>query len=173
MAKAQYLKFKGLVAWARIWEGQEDDYNGDKHWKLSFYPTKEVAEDIKNAGIQARMKDDDGEKSGVAGKYFVFKRKLEESFGGGEPQKMEPVKVRDKNGKLIEERISIGNGSTVEVTLEVYPTKRFGKGTRLNEVRILDLIEYVPPERDENPSIVDDGEVLPVEEEGGKKKIKW
>lgn len=169
LAKTQYLKFKGLIAWTRIYEGQEDEYNGDKHWKISFYPSKEVADKIKDAGIQARLKDDDGEKSGVAGKYFVFKRPLERTFDGA-VQKMDPVKVYDKDGKLLEERVSIGNGSTVEVTLEVYPTKRFGKGTRLNSIRILDLIEYKPEDSEEGES--DESEVEIVEEEG-KKKVRW
>lgn len=170
MAKAQYLKFKGLIAWARIYDGQEDEYNGDKHWKISFYPNKEVAESIKAAGIQARIKDDDGEKSGVAGKYFVFKRPLERSFDGV-TQKLDPVKVVDKMGKEYPERISIGNGSTVEVTLEVYQTKRFGKGTRLKEIKVLDLIEYKPD--DQEDAAEDNAPAPEVVEEEGKKKVRW
>lgn len=172
MAKAQYKKFKGLIAWARIYDGQEDDYNGNKHFKISFYPTKEVADEIQAAGVQTNLKDDDGEKSGVAGKYFVFKRELEKEFNSV-VQKMERVKVYSKDGKLLEERTSIGNGSTVEVTLEIYQTKRFGKGTRLHSIRILDLIEYTPPS-DDSVS-VDPNETidLPVIEEDGKKKVRW
>lgn len=172
MAKTQYLRFKGLIAWARIYDGQEDDYNGDKRWKISFYPSKEVADKIKDAGIQSRMKEDDGEKSGIAGKYFVFKRELEREFEGT-VQKLDPVKVYNKEGKLLDDRISIGNGSTVEITLEVYQTKRFGKGTRLNAIRIIDLIEYKPDDDDAPFESSSDDTPLEIVEEEGKKKVRW
>lgn len=41
----------------------------------------------------------------------------------------------------------IGNGSLLELNICVFDTKTKGKGHRLEGVRILDLIEYIPPTR--------------------------
>lgn len=173
MSKTKYLKFKGLAAWCRLYPGQEDDFRDEKKYKMNFYPSKEVDQQIKEAGIQTRPKEDDGEKSGVAGRYYTFKRELEREFSGV-VQQLEPVKVYDKDGKLyLDNKPSIGNGSLVEVTLEVYETKRFGKGCRLNSVRILDLIEYVRPDSDDDEIRVDDTPDPEVIEDGNVRKVPW
>lgn len=171
----KYLKFKGTAAWCRLYDGQEDDFNGVKSWKMNFYPDIDTIALMKAAGIQLKLKDDDGEKSGVSGKYFVLKRPLEKEFSG-EIQKFLPAEISDKDGTIMKykvnddalgfeevgERIHIGNGSTVEVTLEVYPTKRYGNGTRLKSLKILDLIEWIPPE-DLTDNEVDGDEDSPFE----------
>ena len=48
---------------------------------------------------------------------------------------------------------TIGNGSTVEVLLSVYDTKMSGiVGTRLDKVKVLEHVEYVPDSDDSPPS---------------------
>lgn len=160
----KYLKFKGRVAWTMLYS--PDDYKGNKFWKLSLYPTDEVIQKIKDAGIQTKLKEDDGSGSGVSGKYFQFRRDTEKKFDSG-MQKFAPPSVymgksrepvvsyeedaeEEYGYKRIGDPILIGNGSEVEVTLEIYPTGSFGKGTRLNSVRILDLIEYNPDAGEED-----------------------
>lgn len=140
------VKFKGKVAWARVQEGNFDDYRGEKSWKISLYPDKEMAQKIKESGTQCRMKFDEGDKSGIEGKFYQFKRKLEIDFNKGKgPEKLEPVKLTLR-GEPYDG--AIGNGSECEIEVELYDTKRFGKGTRLISVDILDLIEYIKDEDD-------------------------
>lgn len=145
MAKTQHIKVRGRAAWARVQKDNFDDYRGSKNWKICLFPDKESVQKLKDAGSQVRVKYDEGEKSGIEGKYYQFKRQVEKDWGRGvEP--LTPVEVT-LNGEDYEG--TIGNGSEVELTLEVYPTKNFGNGTRLVAVDVLDLIEYVKPEENE------------------------
>jgi hypothetical protein len=139
----KYLKFRGKIAWAKLQE--PDDYKGEKKWKMNFYPSDETLVKMKLAGLQNKVKEDDGAKSGVSGKFVSLKRDTEKSFNGV-VQKFDPPELFDAQGNLIEESLLIGNGSEVEVELAVYQTQRFGAGSRIQRVRIIDLIEYVPPE---------------------------
>jgi len=142
MAKTQYIKVRGRATWARVQKDNFDDYRGSKNWKICLFPTKEEEKKIKEAGSQVRVKYDDGEKSGVEGKYYQFKRQVEKDWGRGvEP--LTPVEVTYRGEEYTD---NIGNGSEVELTLEIYPTKNFGNGTRLVAVDVIDLIEYVKPE---------------------------
>jgi len=56
-----------------------------------------------------------------------------------------PVKVTHADGKPwdFEKDGAIGNGSTVEVEVTVYQTTK-APGTRLEAVKIIDLVEYAP-----------------------------
>jgi len=74
------------------------------------------------------------------------------------------------------ETFRIGNGSLVELNVAVFDTKFKGKGHRLEGIRILDLIEYVPnkqtfdlPAESSVPFAMDE-EVVEVQEEAPKKK---
>jgi hypothetical protein len=75
-----------------------------------------------------------------------FRRKWTEEYGGGAP------KVVKADGSVwdYDEDGSIGNGSTVEIILNVYDTKRKGiVGTRLEKVKVTNHVEYNPDEDDE------------------------
>lgn len=75
-----------------------------------------------------------------------FKRKWEEAYAGGAP------KVVKADGTVwdYDEDGSIGNGSTVDVILNVYDTKRKGIiGTRLEKVKVTKHVEYNPDEDEE------------------------
>lgn len=159
MAKTKYLKFKGKIAWAMLYK--PDEFRGKEFWKINFYPSEDTIKEIRAAGIQTKIKDDDGTASGVSGKFMTFRRDKEKKFSSG-LKIFSPPMIKDSKGdylvKYVEEEankwerkgdpILIGNGSEVEVTLEVYHTDAFGWGTRLMEVKILDLIEYKPEEDD-------------------------
>lgn len=145
-SKTQYIKVRGRAAWARVQKENYDDYRGSKNWKICLFMSKDEEKKLKEAGSQVRVKYDEGEKSGIEGKYYQFKRAVEKDWGRGvEP--LTPVEITYQGQDFQE---AIGNGSEVELTLEVYPTKNFGNGTRLVSVDILDLIEYVKPEQNED-----------------------
>lgn len=155
MAKTKDYRFVGKVAWAKLYE--PDEFRGSKKWKLPFYPDEETLKAIKDAGIQLRVKEDSGEKSGVSGKFVTFSRGTTANYGKG-PEDLAPPVIKDASGKVLVdydedfERIGdpvvIGNGSVVEVLVEVYETEKFGNGQRIKEVSIIDLIEYVPEDED-------------------------
>lgn len=155
-------KFRGQTAWAKIYE--PDDFRGVKKWKIPLYVDSDTKAEIKEAGIQLRFKTDDGEKSGVQGEYCMFSRATEVNYGNG-PEYLNPPGVFDSedevvvsyddDGNRVGEPVMIGNGSEVELTVEVYPTRNFGNGQRLISVKIIDLIEYDPdneaPEEEDEP----------------------
>lgn len=180
MAKTKFKKFVGRIAWAHLYS--PDDFRGQESYKMSFYPDADVEAQMKAAGLQNKFKDDDGGKSGVSGKFVTLRRPVKKEFQDGETF-FGPPEILDKAGKKIVfykdegdgnferegEPVLIGNGSTVEVTLEIYQTKRFGAGSRLKSVKIIDLIEYDPDAEEEVEPEVE--EEKPAEK--GKKKVSW
>lgn len=162
--KTKYLKFRGKAAWTMIYK--TDEFRGKEFWKINFYPSDDTIAEMRKAGIQTKVKEDDGSTSGVSGKFMTLRRDKEKKFDSGNRVFCPPM-VKDKKGdylvKYIEteendwerkgDPVLIGNGSEVEVTLEVYYTSSFGWGTRLQEIRIIDLIEY---KRDEEEDVKED-----------------
>lgn len=173
--KTKFKKYRVRVAWAMIYS--PDEWGGKSFWKASLYPTDKVLAQMRADGIQAKVKSDDGSKSGVQGDFITVRRDTEKDFGSG-MQPLMPVPVDDKDGKKLVsyekddrpdaefpfvrhgEPVLIGNGSECEVTLEVYPTRSFGKQVRLNRIKILDLVEYNPDGSDEKEE--------PAEQNSGK-----
>lgn len=189
MAKSKYVKFIGKSVYSMLY--RPDEYNGDEFWKQGLAVTKEVAEKIKNSGSQAKVKFSENIPNIEDGtRVFTFKRptcrkdkKTEEikwnycppyilnkkgkkqvwyEVDGKQVQSYEPDADRpDRVG----EPFLIGNGSDIEVTLEIYDAKPYGKGTRLASVRVIDLIEYNPSDEEE-----EDVEVGSEDEEEGAPK---
>lgn len=169
-SKSKYLKFRGKAVYVMAYK--PDEYNGAEFWKCGLAVTKDEEEKIKSAGIQLKKKFaenipniDDGSK------FFTFKRPTEKKFGEETAFFCPPV-IRDREGKDIVsyklgnktvyqytdednqpeqdgESVLIGNGSDIEVTVCVYPAGSFGKGCRLEAIRIIDLIEYTPEDKEE------------------------
>src|SRR5690606_20506964 len=137
---AKYIKVRGVVAWARVHPNNFDQFRGSTEWKISLYPDKESQQIIKDAGSETRVKLDCGENSGSEGKSDQRTRDVEKDFGNGKGlQQLTPPEVTYRGEKYDD---PIGNGSVCELTLEVYPTKNFGNGTRLHSVDVIDLIVY-------------------------------
>lgn len=182
------IKFKGRCAYAMFYK--PDEFMEKVFWKVSFYPDKGELDRMKHAGIkQAKnVKNDDGTRSGVEGDYVVLKRETTKGFKG-EVKEFNPPWLRDKDGaylvhyqddgERVGEPILVGNGSVVEVEVEVYDAPPYGKGCRLRGMKLIDLIEYVPPEEvTENEADGDEPEEEPevkVEEKKPepKKRTRW
>lgn len=190
--RTKYLKFRGKASYAMVYKA--DDYNDTRFWKINLHPSKEVLEEIKSAGIQNKLKPDDGRIPNVFGPHMTFKRPTEREFDG-EMTYFTPPTIYDKDGKKLVwyvdedgdqvqqykrgdrpdrkgEPIIIGNGSEVEITLEVYKTNRFGNGSRLQSVKIIDLIEYKPEEKETEEVEPEEKPVEKVEQKS-KKKTDW
>lgn len=154
-SNTKYMKFRGKVSYAKIYD--PDEFMNEKSWKLNLHPDVDTIAKIKSAGILLKLRDPNEEKSGVAGKYFTFKRHTEREFNGVKTEFAPPIVLDKDNNKLVYytpnedgsysqhgDRLSIGNGSLIEIDISVFGTER--KGHRLNAVRILDLIEYTRPD---------------------------
>lgn len=123
-----YHKFSGPCKWAKV-HRPDDKYNV---YSIQVYLDQEQQAKLKDTGIQIQPKED------IDGVYYTFRR---------------PV-VKVIKGKLVElgppkvntEKI-VGNGSTVTVDISVYDTIK-GKGHTLNEVKVTNLVEYVPDSND-------------------------
>lgn len=166
-SNTEYYRFKGKLAWAKIYE--PDEFRGAVNWLVNFYPDN--AEEwalIKKSGIQARPKDDDGEKSGIKGRYIPLKRPTFKMMKGNgvyftAPRVMDKdgstlIRYVDEHGKEVRtytdknqvirregDVIGIGNGSEAYVYVVTYPTG-MGIGNRLESIQLIDLIEYSAPE---------------------------
>jgi hypothetical protein len=168
----EVIKLKGKIAWAKVYE--PDTAFGQENYKIQFYPESEVDwKKFHDSGIQKKTNEDDGEKSGVSGKYFQLVRQSFKMIKGAIVNFTGPV-IEDKDGKTIVDYVNsegrrvysydnkdkanitrrgspilLGNGTTVEITVAVYDTFK-GKGHRLEAIRVLDLVEYTrdmtPPE---------------------------
>lgn len=137
--KTVYLS--GIGFWMhRLFE--PDEYLGIKKWSMRLYPDPKSQQTLKAEGIQLRLNQDD------EGKFITLKRPVLKKWKlrAGENPEFDPPIVRTSEGKEWDmDMPSLGNGSKVTVKLEVYPTVK-GKGTRLCEVRVDELVEYVPPD---------------------------
>lgn len=146
----KFIEVEGLVSYAKIYE--PDDYNGKEFWSLNLHPDEENRDKIKAAGCQTKFKKEGNEEySNVPGGFYKFKRDLEATIKG-EKVEFNPPEVFDADGKPLVtydgsemkgQKLLIGNGSKISVTLEVYKTQ-IGNGTRLRSIKILDLIKYDP-----------------------------
>jgi hypothetical protein len=141
------IKLTGKAEWAKVFpenrdmigfEGQNAECDGK--YCIDVYLDPAEAQTLKAAGsIKKGKVDEDGFK-------VKFDRKHIDRFewAGGPP-------VVTMNGEpRTYDDGPIGNGSLVEVTVSVYDTSRPSiKGTRLEAVNVLELVEYVRQYDDE------------------------
>ena len=139
---SMYLKLKGKLKWTR-WIAEAEEFpEGIFSYKCNLYELDEISlEKLKASGcrVNARV-DRDGDS------LFTFRRPKSKVI------KKELVEFNAPDFLLPDgtsaKGTAVGNGSEAEVDIVVYDSK-FGKGHRLNRVKITNLIEYVPPTDDE------------------------
>jgi hypothetical protein len=187
------MKIRGKAVYLKVYT--PDEYNGQENWKAGLTVTKETYETLREAGCQLRKKFAEGIDMIDEGTPFVtFKRPVEKKFND-ETVNFCPPQIFDKDGeKMVSYEVDgkvvrqfkdgepkpeqvgepklIGNGSDIEITISLYNTKSFGKGTRLESIRVIDLIEYTPPEDDEKDGDEEPSEKKEEEPEKKGKKTK-
>lgn len=181
-----YYTVKGRVKWAKVYE--PDEYAGAKRFMLNFYPFDgKEWEKIQKSGLQSTVKED------TDGKYVVLRRPAQKLIGENlvvfsPPEITGAVKVSyvDKEGnkvrsynkgeKTVERQgdpIPIGNGSVVLVNFCVYDTRQ-GKGGRLENINVLDLVVFEPNADKANEAEVDaQEEEVPVDNKEEGDKLPW
>lgn len=133
--------------WAKLFERNKDT-NEEFHGKGGAYTVdvvldKEELDKVSSSGSRLKPKITD------EGIVIKFKRKHTPPNKDGQPieELGGPPSVVDKDKEPWDDTVSIGNGSKVKVAFTVYETK-MGKGTRLDAVQVLDLVEYETEESD-------------------------
>ncbi len=164
---SEYWRFKGHIAWAKIYD--PDTFRGSTNWLINFYPYDDDEwANIKESGIQGKPKEDDGEKSGIKGKFITLKRPVMKPIKGN-PVYFAPPRLYDADGKplvyytdnngkelrsyedkatilnRVGDQILIGNGTLAYVNVVVYQTG-MGPGNRFESIQFIDLVEYEKPD---------------------------
>ncbi len=182
----EFVKLRGKSKWALLYDKTDDKYGSV--WKLDLYMDEDSLKKYEEIGLQRPVRESED------GKYVSFKRDVFKIFNPKEgPVYFTPPRIYGKDGKVlvyyvdkqegksiytgkspdefyrVGEPVSIGNGSEVEVTISTYNLGKIpGKGSRLESVKILDLIEYV---REGEPQIEVPQEVK--EDKKPKGKAPW
>lgn len=150
------IVLKGNAYWARVYEGNHDEYGGKEFYKITVALDGDSWGKFSKSGmtLQSRPVEKDSEVKGITfrrdieGRDFVDKKTGKtKTLGGG------PPRVVDKDGSVMTDLI--GNGSEVEVLVEVYETKSKPAkiGHRLEAVKVLKIVHYEPPEDDDDDSV--------------------
>lgn len=150
------VKLRGLGYWAKVFEDNRDKTGYENALEdIGGQTTIDIDLDDDMVG---KVRESKSMKKGKPSEEnpgmtrFKFTRKWQEKYGGGPPT----VLNDEGNEWDYDEDGPIGNGSEVEVVLSVYDTSRKKiVGTRLEKVKVLNHIAYVPPtdedEEEETP----------------------
>lgn len=126
----QIIFVTGKSKWARVYQNQMDTAFDKERFHITVYPDEASLIALKASGSKLKIKEDE------EGKFVKFHRDNQNSFAGAGG----PPKVIDQDGTTFSE--NIGNGSVVTCKLSVYDTQKFGKGTRLEAVRVDEHVPY-------------------------------
>lgn len=145
------IKLTGLGYWAKVFEDNRDLTGFEDALKdIGGQTTIDMDLDADNMDILRKsksMKKGTSSPDNPGMTRVKFTRKWTETYGGGAPVVLKAdgsVWDYDMDGP-------IGNGSTVEVLLVVYDTSRKNiVGTRLEKVKVLEHIPYVPDSDDDD-----------------------
>ncbi len=166
------LKLRGKAYYAQVGakDTDPDEFGGREFYKLSLEMNDESWAKFSRSGLSLQskhLKKDDEDSPLVV----TFRRDAEAktgkdkkgrswSLGGGKPV------VVDSDGDELDE--FIGNGSEVEIFVEVYEAKKIKKkGHRLEKIIVHELVRYEPPEDEDD---YEEEPVVETKKSSGKKK---
>ena len=141
----------GIGEWAKVFEDNRDMKGFEGAWEeFNGACTIDMILDDENMQIlrnSKSMKKGTPDPEGRGTRVRLI-RKFET---GRDWDSGAPVVTKSDGSKWnYEEAGTIGNGSTVQVTLSVYDTSRQGiVGTRLDRIKVINHVEYQPEDEDE------------------------
>ena len=145
------VKLTGLGYWAKVFEDNRDLTGFEDALKDVGGQTC-IDMDL-DVDMMQKLSDSKSMKKGSASAdnegltRVRFTRKWQENYGGGAPK----VTKADGTAWDFDEDGAIGNGSVVEVLLNVYDTSRKSiVGTRLEKVKVLEHVKYEPDEDEDD-----------------------
>ena len=151
MATTHYI-LNGKMNWLHHLFLKDEKYN---KYSVDFYPTKESWKTFNKIGLELKVRTNETTNE----EYVRFSRKHDQlikdavvTFG--------PPTVFDDKGDVLDAIGTIGNGTGGMVKVEVYQSAK-GLGHRLMEVKLTDIVEFIP----------DEGAAKPVE--SAKDVVPW
>lgn len=147
MANVIYLT--GVAHWAKVLGKPVANYNKDGfEWTMDFTPDKDGLAQLKALGLGKKIKNKDD----ARGDFLQIKQKEKKANG----ENNRPIPVFDAANRHWNQNTKIGNGSLVEVKLDIvkYPAQI---GVYCQGIRVLELVEYA---RQEFPDRPDDDEYV-------------
>ena len=133
--KASVHYVTGEAQWAKLYEHNKDVFGGKEFYCVDLILEAGEADKLKASGTKLKVvKQEDG-RFKVRFRRNHLNERIPE-FGG-------PPVVINKDGEDF--TALIGNGTIITLKYTVYPTA-MGNGTRMEKVRIDNLVEYVRPE---------------------------
>ena len=145
MAKTKYITVEGPVKWAHYLFKEGMDTKFGEKFILQMYPDAKSKLVLKEAGYRGKWHEDED------GDWTKFSRDNKKTFAD-RVEEFGPPKVSDSNGKEWDSGVSIGNGSVCSAQLEVFPSK-YGVGSRLMEVRVLEHVPYEKVDTENGPPV--------------------
>lgn len=140
MSDKQTIYIRGSAYWAKILGDPVWNYGKDaKEWKIDVTLDAKAQKALKDAGVADRIKDKDDER----GKFISLRQR--ELRADGAPN--QPIRVVDNENNPWSPSVLIGNGTPVDVKIEV---RDYGKGKKhgvyIRAVRVLELKPYTAQE---------------------------
>lgn len=127
------MLIKGLAKWAKVLgEPHWGFENKHKEWSIDVYLDEETVDRLKNEGLGPKIKDKGN------GAFITFKRR--ETKQDGSPNK--PIRVVDHHGQPWDDRVRIGNGSTVHVNFAINEYGKNQKSANILSMQVWDLVKY-------------------------------
>lgn len=138
MANIHYLT--GTGHWMKVLGPPVPNYARDGYeWTFDFTPDAESLAKIKELGLAKKLKNKDD----ARGDFLALKQKELTSKG----KKNDPITVVDARNRIWDPDVKIGNGSTIEVKIDVVDYgKAMPTGVYVRAIRVLDLVPYVRQE---------------------------
>lgn len=126
----------GKLKWAKGLKTMDEKF---RSYSAQFYPSDKSMNEYKSLGLKTKYRmDDDGESISIRRPHDkIFKDEIK-VFG--------PPEVFDADNNPVDP-VNIGNGSDVTVKIQIYDTG-YGKGSRLEAVRVDNLIVFTPQASD-------------------------
>ena len=151
------VKLTGIGEWAKVFEDNRDmqGYDGVYESCNGACTIDLVLDEDNMAKLKASRSIKRGKPDPAGRGHTVrFVRK----FDGGQPRNSgAPIVLKDDGTPwTYADDGTIGNGSTVEVTLSVYDTRMANiVGTRLDKVKVIEHLEYVPDTGETPPPVTE------------------
>jgi hypothetical protein len=138
----------GKAFWTKIlgkpvpkYEQPADAPLKDREWTFDLSVDNATVKVLKDLGLGSKIKN----KQDDMGNYITFKRNATKNDEANTPNN--PIKVVDHHGKPWDSKVSIGNGSTLNVRFNVYQGRKANKPVVL-AVQVWDLVKYNNPNGD-------------------------
>jgi hypothetical protein len=134
------LYLTGKIYWAKVLGNPRPNYSKDgNEWTFEFEPNAEGVKALKNAKLADRLKD----KYEDRGRFLTLRKA--ELAKDGKPNT--PIRVYDNENQAWPAETLIGNGSVVDVKLDV---RDYGPGKKQGvypiAIRVTELVPYVSSE---------------------------